>query len=369
MGKSSLMIRTAARLREAGASVVLLDLTAIGGNLTAEQWYDGMLEVVGEQLGLEQELEAFWEGNEREGPLRRWMRALREVVLEKRERVVVFVDEIDAVLNLPFSADEFFAGIREVYNRRAQDRELERLAFCLLGVATPSDLIRDTRLTPFNIANRIELEDFTQVEARSLERGLARPEREARALLGRVLYWTRGHPYLTQRLCHAVASLPDVRGPREVDRLCTNLFLSPQARECDDNLLFVRDRLLRSEVEVPTLLGVYEDVWKRRYVSDDEIDPAVSALKLTGIVRSRGKQLYIRNNIYRQVFDQAWIRKSLPGAELDRKLREYRKRVLQTSVFGLVLITITAAAILLPVIPGSVESVRIRRPSATSGSS
>jgi hypothetical protein len=35
MGKSSLMVRTAARLRDAGTGVVVLDLTAIGQNLTA----------------------------------------------------------------------------------------------------------------------------------------------------------------------------------------------------------------------------------------------------------------------------------------------------------------------------------------------
>src|SRR5947209_17648182 len=40
MGKSSLMVHTAARLREAGAAVVVLDVTAIGRNLTAEQWYE-----------------------------------------------------------------------------------------------------------------------------------------------------------------------------------------------------------------------------------------------------------------------------------------------------------------------------------------
>jgi hypothetical protein len=37
MGKSSLMVHTAARLREAGVSVVVLDLTAVGQNLSAEQ--------------------------------------------------------------------------------------------------------------------------------------------------------------------------------------------------------------------------------------------------------------------------------------------------------------------------------------------
>ena len=66
---------------------------------------------------------------------------------------MIFVDEIDAVRSLPFSTDEFFAAIRECYNRRTEDAELSRLTFCLLGVATPSDLIRDTRTTPFNVGS------------------------------------------------------------------------------------------------------------------------------------------------------------------------------------------------------------------------
>jgi hypothetical protein len=57
MGKSSLMVRTAARLREEGVAVVVLDLTAIGQNLSPEQWYDGLLVLMGQQLDLEDELE------------------------------------------------------------------------------------------------------------------------------------------------------------------------------------------------------------------------------------------------------------------------------------------------------------------------
>src|SRR5437762_2265412 len=141
MGKSSLMVRTAVRLRIGGVSVAVLDLTALGQNVSAEQWYQGLLGLIGEQLNLEDELEEFWVTNKQGGPLRRWMRAIREVVMTRRPgRIVIFVDEIDAVRSLSFSTDEFFAGIRQFYNRRTEDAELERLAFCLLGVATPSDL-------------------------------------------------------------------------------------------------------------------------------------------------------------------------------------------------------------------------------------
>jgi len=76
MGKSSLMVRTAARLREDGAGVAVLDLTATGQNLTSEQWYDGLLGRIGQRLQLEDELEEFWLNHPRLGPLQRWMSAI-----------------------------------------------------------------------------------------------------------------------------------------------------------------------------------------------------------------------------------------------------------------------------------------------------
>src|SRR6266851_9868112 len=84
MGKSSLMVHTAARLREEGVAVAVLDLTAIGQSLTPEQWYDGLLARLGQQLDLEDELDDFWLRHERLGPLQRWMTSLCEVVLRQR---------------------------------------------------------------------------------------------------------------------------------------------------------------------------------------------------------------------------------------------------------------------------------------------
>ena len=338
MGKSSLMVRTAARLREEGASVVVLDLTAIGQNLTSEQWYYGLLERAGAQLDLEDEVEAFWDRHGEVGPLRRWMSALEEVVLTSRPgRVVVFVDEIDAVRSLPFSTDEFFAGIRELYNRRTEAPDLERLTFCLLGVASPSDLIRDTRTTPFNIGRRIELADFTLAEAAPLAAGLdADPER-GRGLLERVMYWTGGHPYLTQRLCQEVVSTGDA-----VDTACERLFLGARARERDDNLLFVRERLLRSEVDLTSLLELYAKVRAGRRVDDDETNPLVTVLALSGIARVEAGRLRVRNRIYHEVFDRAWIADSIPEGERRRQRAAFRRGLFGATGVALVVLAVIA---------------------------
>src|SRR5207247_3912576 len=81
MGKSSLMVRVATRLRAQGVAVAVLDLTALGQNLSADQWYNGLLTRVGQQLKLEDELEEFWLAHAHLGPLHRWSSALEQVVL------------------------------------------------------------------------------------------------------------------------------------------------------------------------------------------------------------------------------------------------------------------------------------------------
>ena len=81
VGKSSLMVRAAVRLREAGVGVAVTDLTAFGQNLDPEQWYEGLLARIGQQLDLEDELEDFWDDHEGMGPPLRWVEAIRPVVL------------------------------------------------------------------------------------------------------------------------------------------------------------------------------------------------------------------------------------------------------------------------------------------------
>ncbi|HEV2666644.1 MAG TPA: AAA-like domain-containing protein, partial [Blastocatellia bacterium] len=347
MGKSSLMVRTAARLREVGAGVAVLDLTALGQNLTAEQWYSGLLTQIGQQLELEDELEEFWDGNRKLGPLQRWMQAVRLVALPRylqhEGTVVIFVDEIDAVRSLPFSTDEFFAAIREFYNRRTEDEELKRLTFCLLGVASPPDLIRDTRMTPFNIGQRIELYDFTESEAAPLARGLEREDRDGAAMLNRILHWTGGHPYLTQRLCQAAVEDTSVGGPDRIDRLCEELFLTRKAKEQDDNLLFVRERMLRSEEDLAGLLMHYARAHRGKQVEDDETCSFTTALKLSGIARVENGRLRVRNRIYEGVFDSEWVATNMPDAEVRRQRAAYRRGLLRAAAIAAVIIAVVAS--------------------------
>jgi WD40 repeat protein len=345
MGKSSLMVRTAARLRREGTHVALLDLTKVGQNLTPEQWYDGLLIRLGQEFDLEDEIEDFWnsfdEDIRRMGPMQRWMSAIRRVILKAvDDNIVVFVDEIDAVRGLPFSSDEFFAGIRELYNARVDDPELNRITFCLLGVATPSDLIRNINTTPFNIGYRIALTDFSHEEAEPLIQGLGHRPEIGRKLLHRILSWTGGHPYLTQRMCAAIAGNPEIVSDAGVNHICRDLFLSSRARETDDNLLFVRERVLRSAVDRADLLDLYHRIHARKNVPDDDANRLIDVLRLAGLVAVRENRLVVRNAIYAYVFDERWIRGNMPDAELRRQRAAFRRGIVMT--VGLAAIVIGA---------------------------
>ncbi|HSH93203.1 MAG TPA: AAA-like domain-containing protein [Roseimicrobium sp.] len=349
MGKSSLMVRTCRRLRQEGNSVAVLDLTAIGQNLTVEQWYDGLLARLGQQIDLEDELDDFWRANPRLSPVQRLFAAIHDVALPSvKSSLVIFVDEIDSIRSLPFPTDEFFAAIRESYNRRAQDAACCQLTFCLLGVATPSDLIRDTRTTPFNIGRRIELTDFTCAESERLTAGFknGRNDDLASALLDRVIFWTNGHPYLTQRLCAAIAGDVSVVNTTGVDRVCGELYLSERARERDDNLIFVRERILRNESDRAGLLYLYQKILQGRHVPDDPSNPLTGILRLSGIARSVKGTLLVRNRIYHQVFDRAWVLAHMPDAELRRQREAYVRGILRTSAVAmLVLVALAALAL------------------------
>ncbi len=203
-----------------------------------------LLTFIEDRLDLETNVDEWWEEHDHLDVTRRLTLFFERILLnEVNQHVVIFVDEIDTTLKLDFS-DDFFAAIRSLYNARADTPEFGRLSFVLIGVATPSDLIMDPVRTPFNIGQRVDLTDFTFKEARSLAQGLGLQRLRAMPVLTRVLNRTNGHPYLTQRLCHEIATQRNGNGWSEaaVDRVVSSIFFGEMSHQ-DDNLRFVRDRL------------------------------------------------------------------------------------------------------------------------------
>jgi len=106
MGKSSLMIRTAEVLIEEGIKPVIIDLTELGADTTADQWYRGFLEKVAEQLELQTAIGAWWDANQHLSFAQRFNGFMSDLVVQQaRGPIVVFIDEIDTTLRLDFTDD------------------------------------------------------------------------------------------------------------------------------------------------------------------------------------------------------------------------------------------------------------------------
>jgi small GTP-binding protein len=309
MGKSSLMARVALRLKEEKqASVAILDLTQLGaeqGKADAARWYYGIAHQIQRELQISCNLQSWWRGREDLLPVHRLSEFFSDVVLARTScPVVIFIDEIDSTIGLPFAGD-FFATIRACYNQRAIKQQFQRLTFVLLGVARPSDLIPDLRRTPFNIGHRIELEDFTFGEALPLAKELPGKTADRKRLLRRVLSWTNGHPYLTQKtLAELVAQNPSEVNERAVSNIVHKVFIDPPTHQTDVHISTIRDFLNGQGAILKDIKATYRLVLlDQERVDDDPLSPVKSALKLSGLLKvGEDGQLVVRNRIYQRTF-------------------------------------------------------------------
>jgi len=176
------------------------------------------------------------------------LRELIEDVLlaEFSQNLVIFIDEIDSIIKIPFKED-FCAFIRACYNQRVDNPDYNHLTFCLLGVATPSDLIGDKNIsTPFNIGRAIELTGFQLPEVQPLIEGLEGRVSDPSFVMLEILEWTGGQPFLTQKLCKLIAQESEVRNQETQESLEDSESYSLKGRKNEDVEKLVRSHIIEN---------------------------------------------------------------------------------------------------------------------------
>jgi hypothetical protein len=329
MGKSSLQVRTMLRLQGEGIACATIDLSDIGSQLVSlEKWYGGVAYKLASSFYLFEAVEfmSWWREREFMSPVQRLGELIEQILLvQLTQNKVIFIDEIDSVLGLKEPLDDFFALIRACHNKRAQKPQYNQLTFALLGVATPSDLIRDKKRTPFNIGRAIHLSGFELSEAMPLALGLAPKTGNPTEVLKEILSWTGGQPFLTQKICQLVlmSPLPIAVGDEgaSVENLVkTQVIENWEALDEPEHLKTIRDRIIRNELRASRLLGLYQQVWQQGEITADD-SPAQVELRLSGLVVKQQGQLRVYNRIYEAVFNNSWVEKELAS------LRPYNQAI------------------------------------------
>ncbi|MGC1219042.1 MAG: AAA-like domain-containing protein [Phormidesmis sp.] len=311
MGKSSLRVRAMARLQAEGVACVAVQMTdIIDEEITPEQFYAGVIDSITADLDLDAEGDfdnmAWWVANRELSLVNRFSKFLETVLLSRvTGSLVIFIDEIDRVLSLPFRVNGFFSAIRECFNKRADNPNFRRLTFALLGVATPSDLIEDKTSTPFNIGRAIDLTGFTLDEAKPLERGLVAFE-DSKEVLKSILVWTRGQPFLSQKICLIAAQEHEKSSPNKnisewIDDLVNQRIIQNwQSNDEPEHLRTIRDRLLRDDQKAARRLDLYQRVLSQQGFpirTVDSLSREYIELRLSGVVVNRDNELHVYSPI------------------------------------------------------------------------
>ncbi|NET36263.1 MAG: hypothetical protein F6K19_30265 [Cyanothece sp. SIO1E1] len=319
MGKSSLRIQVMNRLQAEGIACAVIDITRIGGQgVKLAQWYAALMNNLVKGFGLEGRfnLRAWLRERDFSTPIQRLSEFVEDVLLvEVPQQIVIFVDEIDSVISLDFSTDDFFAFIRSCYNQRGDLPQYNRLTIVPLGVATPSSLIQDKKRTPFNIGRAIELCGFQDHEAQPLVQGLATKAENPQAVLREILAWTGGQPFLTQKLCKLTLDAPDaipVGGEVAwIQHLVqTRVIDNWEAQDEPEHLRTIRNRILKDDRQAGQLLGLYQQILQQGDIVADN-SPNQMELRLSGLIVRKDGRLKVYNRIYQAVFNQTWTERTL----------------------------------------------------------
>ncbi len=318
MGKSSLMVRACDKLKNKGISTAIVDLQALSRQTEPENWFRDVIYQIGRSAKLKTDSITWWnEKKLQHDPNRRFMIFLEEVVLHELEGdVIVFVDEIDSILSLPFS-DEFFTIIRETYtSRRPLEPHLRRLNFVFLGVATASSFIKGG---VFNIGKKIILDNFYEESIEKFKKVFGH---ECDALINQIFYWTNGQPYLVQKLSYdAYSWKEEERKPERIDEQVKESFFNIKI-ENDTNLNHIQEYLLTGNKELQDILTTYWIVLREKSINYDENSFIHNRLLLSGIVRENNKKLVVANRIYKKVFNLNWILKHIDFGKYEDLLKE-----------------------------------------------
>jgi hypothetical protein len=225
---------------------------------------------------------------------------LKALIQSIQGKLVIFLDEIDALTRTGYS-DELFAKIRSLYMVKEVMPIFKRLTYVLSGVAEPTDLIKNKALSPFNIGEKIYLESFNREEYAIF---LANSKLELSQDLGDYIYQrTNGNPRMLWDICSEIEDRimhGDIMSRAIIDTVIDELYLTTFDRPPIDHIrnTLVSDRTLRNAVTVVR--------WKKGESLSDDIKRRLYLFGITGPY-DKGRPIEIANSIIDASIPQSWI--------------------------------------------------------------
>lgn len=327
MGKSSLMVKTISQLPTEKFICIQINLQKLGNVQSERALWRSVLDIMCKQVdvlgsSLSSQLNDTWGKIPDFQPTLQFEDFLVKQILNKigDRKLVIFVDEIQALINWNLQG-EFLGFIRSLAEESNQ-LSLKRLAFVLVGVAKPSDM--EIPGFALNLGEYIEMGTLTG-DCEPLLTGLKKVYSDPPSILGMILDWTGGQPFLTQLLCHLV--VVDSKnncdyGAEEIETLVTNKIIKNwRSQDRQSHLQEIENLLMRGDTRQKqqklSSIRLYGQILNSGSVNFNAENFGQWDLLISGIVKKEDGYLKPTNQIYKQIFDTKWV------LEKENFLQEY----------------------------------------------
>lgn len=208
---------------------------------------------------------------------------------EDNRKIVLLFDEVDGI---PF-LESFLRKWRKVHTERGEMGKENLRKFCIV-VTGAMELVEMTvgRTSPFNIAGKIYMEDYSKDESRWLIESSIKPlgiKYDEKAI-DYLIEQTSGHPQILQHACHllvqtALESKVSIKNAH-IDEAIEKLFLE------NDSLALLKESIKRDE-RLRDLLSGLLDGKKLKFLSYFEY-----SFLGAGVIKKDGNVCIIRNPIF-----------------------------------------------------------------------
>jgi len=302
MGKTNLLLNMKREQEACGHLVYYVDLSVRHDTARGlfQSIIDGLLELDQEGLAQAQsEISTKRRGVNIEANLE-YDRHLRLILRSTPHKIIIILDEVDSLINVPYS-DLIFSQIRSMYFSRTNQRDYHRLTYVLSGVAEPTDLIKDKNISPFNIGQKIYLDNFSMDEIGRLVLKAGASIRQD--LIQHIYSWTGGNPRMTWDLLAALESSSDdfqALSKTKIDEVINRLYLSRF------DLAPVDSIRLAVEQDAELRGSVISIKWGKGETLSDR---AKDKLYLSGITTAARSHPMFVNRIVEEALSDDWLKR------------------------------------------------------------
>ena len=233
-------------------------------------------------------------------PHNEYSRSLRNVLNFFNGDLVIILDEIDALKSIAYS-DNIFAQIRSNYFSRTNFPVFERLTYVLSGVIEPTELIKDRNKSPFNIGDKIYLDDFTKKEHNDF---ITKSKLNISSQISDEIFnWTNGNPRLTFDICSEIEN--EISENENFENENLNIIIKKKYLTTFDIAPIDHIREL-----VKTNKSIRKSIYQIQRKQTSELsDEIKKKLYLYGIINSKfEEETKIKNRIIEQSLSEEWIK-------------------------------------------------------------